>query len=419
MEDQDRVIFHIDVNSAYLSFEAVYRLQHGQSIDLREIPSAVAGSQATRHGIILARSIPSKEEGVKTGEAIWEAKKKCPNLVIVPPNYPLYMCCHKALIELARDYSDRVQVFSIDECFLDMTGMDLLGPPLTVANQIRDRIKGELGFTVSIGVSTNKLLAKMGSDLKKPDAVTTLYPHEIETKLWHLPVEDLYMVGRATGPKLRRLGIHTIGELAASDENLLRHTLKSWGTMLWNYANGIEDSAVSSSDHNVIKGVGNSTTIHFDVEDKETAYYILLSLVETVAMRLRHGGFCGKVIAVSIKRAEDLTSYSHQMTLQTPTDSTKAIYEYSKQLFDRSWRGEPIRHLGVRVSRLSTSDSVQLSMFEKNREDQRKLDQAVDRIRMKYGPGAIIRSNFLWTGLAPLQGGLTDDASYPVMTSIL
>jgi len=419
MKDQDRVIFHIDVNSAFLSFEAVYRLQQGQTLDLREIPSAVGGSQATRHGIILAKSIPTKKYGIKTGETIWEAKKKCPNLMIVPPNYALYMCCHRALIELVRDYTDRVQVFSVDECFLDMTGMDLLGPPLKVAERIKERIKEDLGFTVSIGVSSNKLLAKMGSDLKKPDAVTTLYPHELEKKLWPLPVEDLYMVGRATGPKLRRMGIYTIGDLAQFDINLLKHTFKSWGTMLWNYANGIEESGVNGASQDPIKGVGNSTTISFDVEDRQTAHYILLSLVETVAMRLRHGGFAARVIAVSIKRADDLVSYSHQMTLQTATDSTKAIYEYAKKLFDQSWQGEPIRHLGVRVSRLSSSNCVQLSMFEKDSEDQRKLDRTIDRIRMKYGPGAIIRSNFLWTRLAPMQGGLSEDADYPVMTSIL
>ncbi len=419
MGDKERTIFHIDVNSAFLSFEAVYRLQHGAKVDLREIPSAVAGSQATRHGIILAKSIPTKKYGVKTGEAVWEARQKCPGLVLVPPNYALYMCCHSALLDLVRDYSDRVQVFSIDECFLDMTGMELPGGPVAVANELRERIKRELGFTVSIGVSTNKLLAKMASELKKPDAVSTLYPHEIEEKMWPLPVEEMYMVGRATAPKLHRLGIYTIGDLARFDLNLLKHTFKSWGILLWNYANGIEDSVISSSGRTVIKGIGNSTTIHFDVDDRGTAHQVLLSLVETVAMRLRHSGFCCSVIAVSIRRAEDLGYYSHQMTLQTPTDCTNAIYECCKRLFDAAWKGEPIRHLGVRVSRLSPADHVQLSMFEKDWEDQRRIDRAVDSIRTRFGPRAIIRSNFLWSRLAPLEGGLSEDASYPVMTNIL
>jgi len=419
MGSRERIIFHIDVNSAFLSFEAVYRLQHGADIDLREIPSAVAGSQATRHGIILAKSIPTKKYGVKTGEAIWQAKQKCPNLVIIPPNYRLYMCCHHALVELLREYSDKVQIFSIDECFMDMTGMKILGEPLAVANQIREQIKRELGFTVSVGISSNKLLAKMGSELKKPDAVSTLYPSEIQEKMWGLPIEKLYMVGPATAPKLHKMGIYTIEDLARCDIELLKYKFKSWGIMLWNYANGIEDSIVTGSSRSVIKGIGNSTTIHFDVEDKETAYMVLLSLVETIGMRLRYAGLSCRVISVSIKRADDLTSYSHQMKIQTPTDCTNAIYEYCKRLFDESWKGEPIRHLGVRVSELSTSDCVQLSMFEKDWEKQKKIDKVVDQLRMRFGPDYIIRSSFLWTRLAPLEGGLSEDSAYPVMTSIL
>lgn len=417
----ERIIFHIDINSAYLSFEAVYRLQHGAKIDLREIPSAVAGSQATRHGIILAKSSPTKKYGVKTGEAIWEAKKKCPHITLVPPNYALYMCCHRVFVELLKQYSDKVQVFSIDECFLDMTGMRLLGDPVNVAETIKNKVKQELGFTVSIGISTNKLLAKMASDLKKPDVVSTLYPSEVPRKMWPLPIEDLYMVGQATAPKMHKLGIYTIGDLANYDLNILKYTFKSWGVLLWNYANGIESSSVPAEEarHEPIKGIGNSTTIHFDVEDKETAYKVLLSLVETVSMRLRFSGLCCRVIQVSIKKSADLVTYSHQMKIQTPTDCTNAIYECCKKLFDECWKGEPIRHLGVRVSDLSTADYIQLSMFEKDWEKQRKVDRAIDQIRTKFGPDAIIRSNFLWSRLAPLQGGASDDAGFPVMTSIL
>jgi DNA polymerase-4 len=265
----ERIIFYIDINSAYLSFEAVYRLQHGVKIDLREIPSAVAGSQATRHEIILAKSSPTKKYGVKTGEAIWEAKKKCPHITLVPPNYALYICCHRAFVELLKQYSDKVQVFSIDECFLDMTGMDIMGEPIEVAYSIKERIKKELGFTVSIGISTNKLLAKMGSELKKPNAITTLFPSEVPEKMWPLPIEELYMVGRATAPKMRKLGIETIGDLARFDLDLLKHTFKSWGVMLWNYANGIEESEVAygSSGHSIIKGVGVGVGIGEGVGD--------------------------------------------------------------------------------------------------------------------------------------------------------
>jgi len=419
MDVKKRLIFHVDVNSAYLSFEAVYRLQHGAKVDLRDIPSAVAGSQATRHGIILAKSIPTKKYGVKTGEPTWEAKRKCPQLVTVPPNYALYMCCHHSLIEMLKKFTDKVQVFSVDECFLDMAGIRGSNRPVELANKIRKRIKDELGFTVSIGISTNKLLAKMGSELKKPDAVSTLFPEEIPEKMWPLPVEDLYMVGSATSFKLRKMGIDTIGALANCELEILKYKFKSWGKLLWDYANGIENSEVRSSGRETVKGIGNSTTVHFDVEDRETAHQVLLSLVETVGMRLRFGGWRCQVIAVSIKRAEDLTTYSHQIKIQSPVDSTTAIYEYCKKLFNEAWDGKPIRHLGVRVSDLSSTDYVQLSMFEKDWEKQKKIDQAVDQIRVRFGPGALIRSNFLWSGLKPLDGGLTDDSSYPVMTSIL
>ncbi|MGI6539119.1 MAG: DNA polymerase IV [Caldicoprobacterales bacterium] len=419
MTEKNRIIFHIDVNSAFLSFEAVYRLQHGSKIDLRKIPSAVAGSQATRHGIILARSIPAKKYGVKTGEAAWEARQKCPDLIMIPPNYALYMCCHRALVELLREFTDQVQVFSVDECFMDITGIQGAEEPLVLADRIRERIKNELGFTVSIGVSTNKLLAKMGSELKKPDAVSTLYPWEIPEKMWPLPVKDLYMVGRATTPKLKKMGIDTIGKLANFDLNILKQKLKSWGELIWNYANGIEESPVWASGCAPVKGIGNSTTVHFDVTDRRTAHQVLLSLAETVGMRLRFGNWCCRVIAVSIKRADDLSSYSHQLKIQTPIDSTSAIYEYCEQLFDEAWKGEPIRHLGIRVSDLSPAGQIQLSMFEKDWEKEKKVDRAVDQIRMKFGPKAIIRSSFLWSGLEPLEGGLSEDSDYPVMSNIL
>ena len=418
MAEKQKLIFHVDVNSAFLSFEAVYRLQHGAKIDLRDIPSAVAGSQATRHGIILAKSALTKKYGIKTGEPTWQAKQKCPQLVTVPPNYALYMCCHQALVELLKKYTDMVQVFSIDECFMDMAGVKGADRPVELADKIRERIKKELGFTVSIGISTNKLLAKMGSDLKKPDAVSTLFPEEIPAKMWPLPIENLYMVGNATSQKLRKMGINTIGDLANYDLEMLKYKLKSWGKLIWEYANGMEDSEFSCSRHD-IKGIGNSTTVHFDVEDRKTAHQVLLSLVETVGMRLRFERRRCQVITVSIKRAEDLMVYSHQAKIQTPIDSTTAIYEYCKKLFDEAWDGKPIRHLGVRVSDLTLADHVQLSMFEKDWEKQKKADQAVDQIRKKFGPHSIVRSNFLWSGLKPLEGGLSDDASYPVMKSIL
>ena len=247
---KDRTIFHIDVNSAYLSWEAVYRLQHGENIDLRKIPSVVGGDPKTRHGIVLAKSIPAKRFNIKTGETLYEATNKCKNLTIVPPNYGLYMKCSNAMINLLKEYSPNIQRFSVDECFMDFTDMNALyGDSIAAAQMIKERIKKELGFTVSIGVSNNKLLAKMGSDLKKPDAVTSLFPEEIKEKMWPLPIEDLFMVGRATAPKLKKLGIFTIGDLAMANLNLIKYKLKSHGELIWNYENGIEDSKIKPSNY--------------------------------------------------------------------------------------------------------------------------------------------------------------------------
>jgi DNA polymerase-4 len=315
-----RLIFHIDVNSAYLSWEAVYRLQQGAEIDLRTIPSVVGGDVESRHGIVLTKSIPAKKYGIQTGETLFTARQKCPDLVVVPPHYELYMLCSNAMVNILKEYTPTIQRYSVDECFLDFTNMEnFYKDPIELAHTIKDRIKNELGFTTSIGVSNNKLLAKMGSDLKKPDAVTTLFPNEMKGKMWPLPVEDLFMVGRATAPKLHSLNIYTIGDLAQHDVDILKIKLKSFGIMLWEYANGIEDSEVRKSNYMDIKGIGNSTTISFDVTDKYTAHLVLLSLCEMVGMRLRDSGNCCRLISVSIK-TNGFIQYSHQKKLFSPTD---------------------------------------------------------------------------------------------------
>lgn len=414
----DRTIFHIDVNSAYLSWEAVNRLQYGSGTDLRDIPSVVGGDEASRHGIVLAKSIPAKKFKIQTGESIWEARQKCPNLVVVPPHYDLYMQCHKAMLDILDDYSPTIQIFSIDECFLDYTNMKAIwGDPLDAADAIKDRIKKELGFTVNIGISNNKLLAKMGGDLEKPDKTLTLYPDEIQKKMWPLPVEDLYMVGRATAPKLHQMGIYTIGQLAAADIELLKYKLKSFGQLIWDYANGIEDSQVTKGSRPPIKGIGNSTTISFDVDDKRDAYKVLLSLTETVCMRLRQAGFCTRLVAVHIKTNEFVSS-SHQKKLDTPTDSTTKIYETTCRLFDQLWKGKPIRHLGIRVAELCSNDFIQLTLFEKYNEKKKQLDDAIDNIRLKYGSKSVVRSIFLNSGFRPVSGGVIEE-DYQMMSSLL
>ncbi len=414
----ERIIFHIDVNSAYLSWEAIHRLQHGDPLDLRTIPSIVGGDPTTRHGIVLAKSIPTKKYNIKTGETLYSAKTKCPELVIASPNYQLYQRCSSAMKEILESYSPLIQQYSIDEYFLDYTNMEkLLGAPTDVALQIKNRIKNELGFTVNIGISTNKLLAKMACELEKPDKVHTLFPHEIPSKMWPLPIEDLFFVGRATSKKLRSRNITTIGSLATSDPHWLNLYLKSPGLLIWNYANGRDESLVRNT-RSIVKGMGNSTTIPFDVENRETAHLILLSLVETVSTRLRQARICTQLVSVSF-RTNEFFSYSHQRKIHSPIDCTNQIHEIICQLFDEVWNGQAVRHLGVRVSELCQNDFVQLDLFTKNFDRQRLLDQTIDQLRLRFGSHAVIRSSFLNSGLKALTGGVIQDEDYPMMSSIL
>lgn len=390
-----RVIFHIDVNSAFLSWTAVDRLNQGEELDIRTIPSAIGGDSESRHGIILAKSTPAKKYGVTTGEPIGMALQKCPELVCFPPNFPLYSQFSRAMFEILSEYSDRIEQFSIDEGFLDYTGMErLLGPPLETAEKIRQRIKKELGFTVNVGVSSNKLLAKMAGELEKPDKLITLFPEEIEKKLWPLPVGELFMVGRRTVPRLHEMGIHTIGELAKYPQALLEKEFKSFGKMMHAYANGIDDTPVAPADHqSEMKSIGNSTTTPFDVTDKDTAYRILLSLSETVSMRLRCSKLCAQEIAVTLK-SSDFKVYSHQKQLLNAVDCTNAVYETAKEIFDEVWKKEPLRLLGIRAGKLCEEDCVQLSILDNDWNKQKKADTAMDAIRLKYGKNTVRRSTF-------------------------
>lgn len=415
----NRLIFHIDVNSAYLSWTAVDMLQHGFDFDIRKIPSVVAGDPKNRHGIILAKSIPAKKYKITTGEPLYSALQKCPQLYIAPPCYDLFVRCSDSMVNLLKEYTPNIQRFSVDECFLDFTGMGNLYPDcMELANEIKDRIKEELGFTVSIGVSCNKLLAKVASDIKKPDAVISLFPSEIKEKMWPLDVGDLFMVGRATLPKLNALNIFTIGDLANYDVNLLKTRLKSYGVMIWNYANGIENSQVRKSNHLEMKGIGNSTTIPFNVETKEEAYRVILSLCETIAMRLRNSeNFCS-LVSVSFRTSE-FYGYGKQKKLHYFTDSTMKIAEEAYKLFDELWHGEPLRHIGVQVTSLTTNEFYQTSLFdEKNIERERTIDKTIDSIRSRYGSKSIYRCTFLQSGLRPLTGGVNDN-DYPIMLSRL
>lgn len=409
MDGKERVIFHIDVNSAFLSWEAVYRLYHlGGTVDLRKEVSAVGGDMAMRHGIILAKSIPAKKYHIKTGEAILEARQKCPNLMLVPPNYRLYEQCSKAFMDILRKYSPSVEQYSIDEAFVDMTGTEKLwGAPMEAANRLKNEIRDTLGFTVNIGISENKLLAKMASDFEKPDRVHTLWKSEIRKKMWPLPVCDLFFVGRATAKKLFSLGIQTIGQLAQADPAVLKSHLKKHGEVIWAFANGMDISVVQSEPP-ANKGYGNSTTIAFDVVDASTAKLVLLALAETIGARLRAAGARAEVIAVGIK-LHDLSYVSHQMMLRNATNITIEIHHWACQLFDELWDGRAIRHLGIHTSRIRDGlDMRQLDMFETvDYEKLERMDAAVDQIRKRYGNDSVMRAAFIGRPIDHMSGGIS------------
>ncbi len=404
----ERIIFHIDVNSAFLSWEAVYRLAHkGEEQDIREISSAVGGDMAMRHGIILAKSIPAKKYGIKTGDSIIEARRKCPNLIIVPPDYGLYKKCSAAFINILREYSEAVEQYSIDEAYVDMTeSCYLFGSPEETAQQIKDSIRNRLGFTVNVGVSSNKLLAKMAGDMQKPDKVHTLYPEEIYEKMWPLPVSDLFFVGRATTDKLLSVGIKTIGELAKADLQWIKSILKKPGETIWNFANGIDLSPVLC-ELPANKGYGNSTTISFDVTDAETAGRVLLALAETIGNRVRSDKVQISVVAVSI-RYSDFSCFSHQTVLQCATDITWEIYKTAFNLFLELWNHNPIRHLGIYTGGVENNNFFrQQSLFDElDYSKLKKVDRTVDSIRKRFGMDSVMRAAFVNQPFDHMSGGL-------------
>lgn len=388
-----RVIFHVDVNSAFLSWEAVYRLHHlGGTLDLRTIPSAVGGDQEKRHGIILAKSIPAKKYKIQTGEPVADAKEKCPELVLVPPNYELYQRSSRALLRILADYTDKIEQYSIDEAFMDMTGCS--EQPEQTAGELKERVYRELGFTVNVGVSSNKLLAKMASDFQKPNLVHTLWPGEIQMKMWGLPVRELFSVGHASEKKLAALGVHTIGQLAETPDSVLYGCLKSHGLQIKRFANGLDDSPVVPAPP-PNKGYGNSLTTPRDVTDRETARLFLLSLAETLSARLRADGAMIRTVEVSLRDCH--LKFSHrQRALETPTDLTVEIHEAACRCFEELWDGTPLRHLGIHTSGVTRTMERQLGLFDRlDYEKYRCAEAAVDRLRKRYGQDIIKRAVFV------------------------
>lgn len=390
------VIFHIDVNSAFLSWEACHQLEENpNATDIRLVPSIIGGRREMRHGVVLAKSIPASQAGIKTGEPIVHALKKCPNLLIFPPDFSIYRSRSEALMELFRNYAPVVQQLSIDEAYLDMSGTQILyGDPIAFAHKLKEEVKETLGFTVNIGISTNKLLAKMASDFQKPDKVHTLFPEEIAEKMWPLPVSDLLFAGKSSVKKLHNLGIFTIGELAAADPAILQQHLKSHGKELHNYANGIDTSPVEAETESA-KGYSNSITLPFDVTDRNDAKGIMLSLCENIGSRIRKDNAYISVVSVTLVDM-DFHKTSHQVSLSNGTNITEVIYENACILFDRLWDQSPIRLIGVHTSKASDENYTQYSLFDTEKNEKlEKLDSAIDSIRNKYGDNAIKRARLL------------------------
>ena len=387
----ERQILHIDVNNAFLSWTAVDMLKNGAEVDIRTIPAIIGGDESRRAGIVLAKSPVAKEFGIVTAETIYSAKKKCPKLAVFPPNFKVYSYYSKKLYNLLLEYTEIIERFSIDECFLDMTKYLQGDTLLNKAKIISKRVKEELGFTVNIGVANNKLLAKMASDFQKPDKIHTLFKEEIPTKMWPLPVGELFMIGRKSVPKLNNMQIKTIGDLARTDINLLIKKFGKHGKMMWEFANGIDDSEVNNKVEKP-KGVGNSVTLPVDISSKEKLSEILLSLADYVTYRLRKWNMIASTVNVQL-RTKDFKDYSHQKKLYTATSSTKIIYETAKELLDEMYSGEPIRLVGLRVDNLTDKEERQISMFDnEDIKKQDKLDKTLDDLKKKYGYQSISRA---------------------------
>ncbi|MBQ3285840.1 MAG: DNA polymerase IV [Ruminococcus sp.] len=401
----DRLIFHIDVNSAFLSWEATKRVKQGLP-DLRLIPSCIGGRPESRRGVVLAKSIPAKQYNIKTGEPISMALRKCPSLLIAPPNFKLYSQCSKAFKDICRSYAPVVEEFSIDECFLDFSHTEHIYPdPIALAYEIKNKIHDELGFTVNVGIGENKLCAKMASDFEKPDKVHTLFMNEIPDKMWPLPVRDLLFVGGSTAKKLNDAGIRTIGELAKTDSILLKSLIgDKMSIQAHNYANGIDNSPVRAEPEEA-KGYSNSITLEDDVRDFEAANAILLALADSVTRHMRRDGSKAFNVGVTI-RYLDFKTRSHQKQLNTPVETTNAVYDIAKKLLAELWKDRrPLRLMGISLTNLTRDNNagVQLSLFgEEQRIDNErdeKLDKTIDSLRGRFGSEAIKRGTVMKNSL--------------------
>ena len=392
-----RIILHIDVNNAFLSWTAIDMLKKGHPYDIRNKYAIIGGSEKDRRGIVLAKSTPAKKLGIKTADTIYSARKICPNLEIYSPNYKLYKYYSDLMFNYLNNYTNIIERYSIDECFLDYTNSQkLFGDPIKLAYIIKEDIKNKFGFTVNVGIGNNKLCAKMASDFEKPDKVHTLFDEEIKDKMWPLPIEDLFMIGKSSSKKLRELNINTIKDLATKDIDYLTKRFKKYGSLMWEYANGIDNSPVDY-EYNDPKSISNSTSLPYDYTNMDDILKVIKQLSINTATKLRNKNLYTNSISIWIKY-KDFRKISKQITIENNTNSNEEIYKYAKQLFINTWNKEPVRALCVGVSKINDTHNTQLSLFNNNtkntnNEKEDKLQKTIDNINNKYHKDIITYAN--------------------------
>ena len=387
----NRIIFHVDVNNAYLSWTAVYLLKNGYKKDIRLIPSVIGGDEDSRHGIVLAKSPIAKKMGIKSAETIYMARKKCKELEVFPPNFNIYDEYSNKFYNYLKQYTPDIERASIDECFLDMSNTKYLYDDLeSLAYKIKDDIKNMFGFTVNVGIGNNKLLAKMASDFEKPDKVHTLYTNEIETKMWPLPIEDLLFVGKSSSKLLHSIGIDTIGALANCDPSILSRYYKTRVDDLINSANGIDDSPVIN-DYGDNKSISISRTLLKDTDNLNEIKRVLLKLSQEIGLRARNSNLYANTIAITLKTSS-FKNMSHQVSLDTSTNNTMEIYEKVCELLRGVDKSEPFRLLGIRLDNLSKTKTSKVSLFEEESDD--NMQKIMDNLNTKYNNSIIMPAIF-------------------------
>ena len=387
----NRIIFHVDVNNAYLSWTAVYLLKNGYKKDIRLIPSVIGGDEDSRHGIVLAKSPIAKKMGVKSAETIYMARKKCKDLEVFPPNFNIYDEYSNKFYNYLKQYTPDIERASIDECFLDMSNTKYLYDDLeSLAYKIKDDIKNMFGFTVNVGIGNNKLLAKMASDFEKPDKVHTLYTNEIETKMWPLPVEDLLFVGKSSSKLLHSIGIDTIGDLANCDPSILSRFYKTRVDDLINSAKGIDNSPVIN-DYGDNKSISISRTLLKDTDNLNEIKRVLLKLSQEIGLRASNSNLYANTIAITLKTSS-FKNMSHQLSLDTSTNNTMEIYDKVCELLRGVDKSEPFRLLGIRLDNLSKTKSSKVSLFEEESDD--NIQKIMDNLNTKYKNSIIMPAIF-------------------------